>query len=265
MIRAATILLLALAPVHAAWAQPASGVLDSFAIGYATGGLSADTSAAALAAGLAVETARLDLARSELRAVAWHRRWRPKVDFFGSVSARGFAFPAISSQGYDPAYAAIAQWPGDTWGVTISWSLDQLLDRRPLHRARADVRVAQARIELAAARREQQTRAERDRRLAAEKRQADEQRRARLVATQLRIQQEYEARRLTAVRELLALAEMQYEQGEMEYAQLAAARLAVLSAEHAAATTAAQLAALGAGASPNELVGAATASATGGR
>ena len=47
---------------------------------------------------------------------------------------------------------------------------------------------------------------------------------------------------------------MQYEQGELGFTALAQARLAVLSAEHAAATNAAQLAALDAGASPDQLI-----------
>ena len=255
--RAATILTLSFALASVSLAQPSDRALDAFAMG-----LAADTSAAALAAGIAVETARLDLARSELRAVSWMHRWRPKVDFFGSVSARGYAFPAISSQGYDPAYAAIAQWPGDTWGVTVSWSLDQLIDRQPLHRARADVRVAEARIELAAARRQQQATAQRDRLIAEQKRADDERRRAALVAAQLHIQREYLSRKLDAHTELLRLAEMQYEQGELDFTSLAQARLSVLSAEHAAAINAAQLAALGDGASPDQLVSVTTAGTT---
>ena len=240
-------------------AQPSDRTLDAFAMGLAADHRSAiDTSAAALAAGIAVETARLDLAKSELRAVSWMRRLRPKVDFFGSVSARGYAFPAISSQGYDPAHAAIAKWPGDTWGVTVSWSLDQLLDRQPLHRARADVRIAEARIRVAAARREQQATAQRDRLIAEQKRAGEERRRSALVAAQLRIQREYLSRKLDAHTELLRLAEMQYEQGELDFTSLAQARLSVLSAEHAAATNAAQLAALGSGASPDQLVSAGT-------
>jgi len=200
-------------------------------------------------AGLRVEHARLDLAQSELRAVTGWRRWRPAADFFVSMSTRGLAFPSISSQGYDPAYAAIARWPGDTWGVTLSWSIDQVLDRRPVDRARNAVTVAEARIDLYHARREQREAQERERVLdraerAAQRRQreADQKRRADLVAQQLRIEADYLARRLEAQRELLRLAEMKYDQSEIDYESLARSRLSVLSAEHACATNAARLA-----------------------
>ncbi len=205
-------------------------------------------------AGLRVEQARLDLARSELRAVTGWRRWRPAADFFMSVSTRGIAFPSISSQGYDPAYAAIARWPGDTWGVTLSWSVDQILDRRPIDRARNAVRVAEARIDVYEARRQQQQARDRERVIArAEReaelreREAERVRRAELVAAQLRIEADFLARRLEAQRELLRLAEMKYDQGEIEYEALARSRLAVLSAEHACATNAARLTTLDAG------------------
>ena len=142
MIRAASILLFALSLACAAPAQPSSDAVDAFTLGLAASERPVPATRPPLLSPQ-VWPSRPPASispRSELRAVSWHRRWRPKVDFFGSISARGYAFPAIGSQGYDPAHAAIAQWPGDTWGVTISWSLDQLLDRQPLHRARADVR-----------------------------------------------------------------------------------------------------------------------------
>ena len=215
--------------------------------------LLADTSDA----GLRVERARLNLAQSELRAVTGWRRWRPAADFFVSMSTRGLAFPSISSQGYDPAYAAIARWPGDTWGVTLSWSIDQVLDRRPVDRARNAVAVAEARIEVYQARREQQQARDRERVLARAEREADRrdrevqsQRRADLVAAQLRIEADFLTRRLDAQRELLRLAEMKYEQSEIDYEALARSRLAVLSAEHACATNAARLATLSASGDP---------------
>ena len=216
--------------------------------------LAADTSTAALR----IEQARLDLARLELRAASGVSRFRPQLDFFLSVSTRGLAFPSISSQGYDPAYAAIARWPGDTWGVTASWSLEQLLDRRPVQRARNAVAVAEARIDLHHARRERQEAQARERLIARAEREADERereaeqrRRADLAAVQLRIEADYLARRVEAQRELLRLAEMKYEQGDLDYEGLARGRLALLSAEHAQATNAARLATLRAGGDPD--------------
>ena len=206
----------------------------------------ADTSAAAHQAALRIEAARLGVARHDLRAAGW-RRLRPRIDMFMSVSTRGLAFPSISSQGYDPAYAAIARWPGDTWGLTASWSLDQLLDRTPLHRARAAVDVAEARIELQRARHQQQRAAKRERRIAEAQRQAREDRAAQLVAHQLRTEATFLARRAGAQAELLRLAEMKYEAGELDYEALARQRLTLLAAEHAEATNAARLAALTAG------------------
>ena len=205
-------------------------------------------------AGLRVERARLRLAQSELRAVTGWRRWRPAADFFVSMSTRGLAFPSISSQGYDPQYAAIARWPGDTWGVTLSWSIDQVLDRRPVDRALNAVEVAHARIDLYQARREQREAQQRERVIAraereAEERERDEQqrRRADLAAQQLRIEADFLARRVEAQRELTRLAQMKYDQGDLDYEGLARQRLALLSAEHAQATNAARLATLDAG------------------
>lgn len=204
----------------------------------------ADTSRAAATAALRVEQARLRLAHQELAQLAWFRRLRPRLDLFVSVSTRGVAFPSISSQGYDPTYAAIARWPGDTWGVTASWSLDQLLDRRPLHRARAAVAVAEARVELHHARRAEREAADRERLLVRTEREATARRRADLAAEVLRTEADFLARRLDAQRELLRLAELKYDQGEADYEAVARQRLAVLSAEHACATNAARLTAL---------------------
>ena len=216
--------------------------------------LAADTSTAALR----IEQARLDLARQELRAASGLSRLRPQLDFFLSVSTRGLAFPSISSQGYDPAYAAIARWPGDTWGLTASWSLEQLLDRRPVQRARAAVTLAEARIDLHHARRERQEARTRERMIARAEREADErerdaeaQRRLALAAAQLRIEADYLARRVEAQRELTRLAAMKYSQGDLDYEGLARQRLALLSAEHAQATNAARLATLDAGGDPD--------------
>jgi len=203
-----------------------------------------DTSEAAATAALHVERARLRLARQELGQLAWFRRLRPRLDLFVSVSARGVAFPSISSQGYDPTYAAIARWPGDTWGVTASWSLDQLLDRRPLHRARAAVAVAEARVELHHARRTEREAAEHERLFARSQREDEARRRADLTAQVLRTEASFLVRRLDAQRELLRLAELKYDQGEADYEAVARQRLAVLSAEHACATNTARLTAL---------------------
>lgn len=192
-----------------------------------------DTSEAALR----VEHVRLTLARQELTAATGWRRLRPQLDLFMSVSTRGVAFPSISTRGYDPAYAAIARWPGDTWGLTLSWSLDQLLDRRPAHRARAAVALAEARIAHAEERRT--TQAER-----AALEAADTARRARLTADLLRLETTFLAERLAAEEDLLRLASLTYEQGTSSYAALSRQRLATLSARHALATTQARLDAL---------------------
>ncbi|MDT7858152.1 hypothetical protein RQM47_16005 [Rubrivirga sp. S365] len=208
----------------------------------------ADTSEAAFRASLRIEHARLALARDERRAAVGWRRWRPQLDLFLSVSTRGLAFPSVSSGGFDPAYAAIARWPGDTWGVTVSWSIDQVLDHRPAARADAAVALAEARISLHHARREQREAAARRRAVARAEREAERRRQAQAVsdalAARLRVEARFLARRLDAQRELLRLAQMEYEQGEADYAALARQRLAVLAAEHAHASNAARLTAL---------------------
>ena len=258
--RLATLALLAALAASGAAAQAPPGLDDP-----ASEDGSPDDPLAALSAladtsdaGLRVERARLSLARRELQAVAGWRRLRPAADFFVSLSTRGLAFPSISSQGYDPAYAAIARWPGDTWGVTLSWSIDQVLDRRPVHRARGAVEVAQARIDVYQARREQRQAQARERAIARAEREAEQRerkaeqaRRASLVAAQLRIEADFLARRLGAQQELLRLAQIKYDQSEIDYEALARSRLAVLSAEHACATNAARLATLSASGDPD--------------
>ena len=96
--------------------------------------LVADTSGAALR----IEEARLRAARVELRQVTGWRALAPELQLFVSVSTRGQLFAPVSYDGYDPLYAALQRWPGDTWGVTLSWNLDQLLDPTP--RAQATTR-----------------------------------------------------------------------------------------------------------------------------
>lgn len=221
-------------------------VPDSGALTLGTDALYADTSSAALR----IEHVRLALARTELRALSTWQRLRPSLNTFLSVSTRGIAFPSISSQGYDPAYAAIARWPGDTWGLTLSWSADQLLDRRPVERARAAVALAEARVDLVHARRAEQDARDRQQALARAERLADErQRDARAIqraahaAALLRVESGFLDSRLTAQRDLLRLAEMTYAQGTLGYEALARQRLAVLAAEHAVAANAARLAA----------------------
>ena len=212
-----------------------------------------DTSSAASQAALQIETARLDLARAEVRDATGWRRLRPQIGLHASVSTRGLAFPSVSSQGYDPVYAAVARWPGDSWGLTASWSLDQLLDRRPARRARAAVAVAEGRVALLHARREQRDAAAHVRALAQARRDADRQRRdadrrrrAQAAHALLASDAGFLARRLDAQRELLRLAEMTYDQGGADYADLARARLAVLDAERAVAANAARRDALAA-------------------
>lgn len=200
----------------------------------------ADTSAAALR----VETARLDLARAELAALSRWQRLRPSLSAFVSLSTRGLAFPAVSAQGFDPAYAALARYPGDAWGLTLSWNAEALLDRRPLVRARAAVTLAYARLDLAHARRDEAVARDRARDRDRAERLAAARRRAGRAAAELRVEASFLARRLDAQRELLRLAEMTHAQGEGGFEALARQRLAVLAAEHAAASNAARLATL---------------------
>ena len=212
-----------------------------------------DTTEATAQAALRVEHARLALARHEHRQATSLARLRPRLDVYVSVATRGLAFPSISSQGYDPDYAAIARWPGDAWGVTVSWTLDQLLDRRPIHRARAAVAVAEARVDLHHARHQARRERETARALAQAARDREHTRRAEAAVALLRVESGFLARRLDAERDLLRLAEMTYQQGETDYAHLARRRLAVLSAEHAHARNAARLDALSAGLDPADL------------
>jgi hypothetical protein len=250
--RAIRLLLLALAS-----AAPVSAQTD-WTVPDPTDALTAliDTSEATSRAALRVERARLTLAQSELRAATHWSRLRPQIDLYVSVSTRGLAFPSISTQGYDPAYAAIARWPGDSWGLTASWTLDQLLDRRPAHRARAAVAVAEARISLHHARREQRRRAAEERAIAEAERDAEAARRVDAQRALLAADAPFLRDRLGAQRELLRLAEMTYEQGETDYAHLARQRLAVLDAERALALHGARLAALDAGTPPDGLAAA---------
>ena len=254
-----THLLRPLALAVALLATPALAQTDAWTVPRPADALTSatDTSRAASDAALRIETARLTLARSELRAATHWSRLRPQIDLYVSVSTRGLAFPSISTQGYDPAYAAIARWPGDSWGVTASWTLDKLLDRAPAHRARAAVQVAEGRIALHHARQEQREAAARERAIAdarreadRQRREADQRRRAQATRALLSADAGFLQERLDAQRELLRLAEMTYEQGEADYAALARARLAVLDAERAVALNTARLDALDATGDP---------------
>ena len=209
--------------------------------------LVADTSDAALR----IEAAHLALARAELATVTSWQRWRPQLGVYVSLSTRGLAFPAVAAQGYDPAYAAVARWPGDAWGLSLSWNADQILDRRPALRARAAADVAALRVELVHARRAdgRARQAQQDARALAlahdrADRRARDVRRAALAADALRVETGFLTRRLTAQQDLLRLAEMRYAQGALDYEALARQRLATLAAEHALATAASRLAAL---------------------
>ncbi|MEL6616462.1 MAG: hypothetical protein AAFQ43_12040 [Bacteroidota bacterium] len=206
-----------------------------------------DTSDAAADAALRVEVARLALARADLRAATGWQRLRPRVDLYVSVSTRGLAFPSVSTEGYDPVYAALARWPGDSWGVTASWTLDQLLDRGPARRARAGVAIAEARVDLHDARRRQREAHSRERELAQARRQAERQERTQAARALLAADAPFLRQRLAAQRELLRLAELSYEQGDVGYTHLARQRLAVLDARRAVALNAARRAALDAG------------------
>ncbi len=231
--RALCALALLAAAVPAALAQTADALLAADV----PAGAIADTSAAALR----IETARLDLARAELAALSRWQRLRPSLSAFVSLSTRGLAFPAVSSQGFDPAYAALARYPGDAWGLTLSWNAEALLDRRPLVRARAAVTLAHARLDLAHARRDEAAARDRARDRDRAERLAAARRRTARAAAELRVEASFLARRLDAQRELLRLAEMTHAQGEGGFEALARQRLAVLAAEHAAASNAARL------------------------
>lgn len=234
LLRALALLALFVAAAPGALAQTADALLALDAPA------PADTSAAAFR----IEAARLDLARAELAALSRWQRLRPSLSAFASLSTRGLAFPAVSSQGFDPAYAALARYPGDAWGLTLSWNADALLDRRPLMRARAAVTLSQARLDLAHARRDEAVARDRARDHDRAERLAAARRRAGRAAAELRVEAAFLARRLDAQRELLRLAEMTHAQGEGGFEALARQRLAVLAAEHAAASNAARLATL---------------------
>ena len=192
------------------------------------GGVPPDTSTAVLRATLRLEHARLTRARTERAEASGWRRLRPRLDLYASLSTRGLAFPSVSSRGYDPAYAAVARWPGDTWGVTLSWSLDQLLDRAPAAQARTAVAVAEARIALAHTRHEEARRR-------AEQRARERAALALREAERLHAERGFLERTLGLQRELLRLAELEYEQGETGHAALVRQRLATLGAERALA------------------------------
>jgi outer membrane protein TolC len=192
-------------------------------LGSATITAPADTALSVLLATMEVERARLDRARLEAAEAASWRARLPSLSSFASLSTRGHVFAPVRSDGYDPRYAEIARWPGDSWGLTASWSLDRL-DPAPRRRARAALSEAEARFALAEARTEAarlETRhRDRERRLARE-----------------RLDQEvaFLADRLALERELLRLAEHDFEHGDGSYATLVQRRLATRSAEYALA------------------------------
>lgn len=171
-----------------------------------------------------LEHARVDAARLAYRQARSWKRLLPNVNVHASLSTRGHVFPALSSIGYDPAYAALQQWPGDTWGVSVSWRLDQLMDTRARETAEAAYHTALRARDVALARLEAEARAHR------EQRQADSLEaalRLAALADEMRLAQEERA----ILADLLRLARLRYEAAEIPYETLQRARLALLAKE----------------------------------
>lgn len=171
-----------------------------------------------------LDAARLAEARIEYaQAHSWKRRL-PSFNLYASLATRGVAFPAITAEGFDPLYAALQRWPGDTWGLTVTWRLDQLLDRRARARTAASLATAQARLQATRARldaeRDEKTRqAQADSLYAAF--------RLKALADNLRRAREEHAILL----DLLHLVRLRFDDGEAEYEAVQRARLAVLAKE----------------------------------
>lgn len=169
-----------------------------------------------------LENARVEQARRAYQQARSWKRLLPSVNLHAALSTRGHVFPAVSAQGYDPAYAALQKWPGDAWGLSISWRLDQVLDTRAKENAEAAYRTARLQRDVAIAR------------LVEEHQKARQERRADSLATALHLQALADEERLaleeqSILVDLLRLARMRYESAEITYEALQRARLAVLA------------------------------------
>ena len=223
--------------------------LNALAFGLGTAALPARAQPApdTLTAALRYEDVAVAVARDAARAATSWRRLLPKVRAFASASARGFVFtPADPSGGLDPYAAALARWPGDTWGLTLSWDLDQALDDRTRRAARGAVALAEARRALTRARvveaeREgvrraaeraaaEAARAATDRRRRADEAAALDRRAAALV-----VQRPFADAERAARHDLTRAAELAHRMGTGAFADLVRARLALLDADRALA------------------------------
>ena len=169
-----------------------------------------------------LENARVEEARLAYEQARSWKRLLPSVNLHAALSTHGHVFPAVSSQGYDPAYAAVQQWPGDTWGLSVSWRLDQLIDTRARKNAEAAYHTALLQRDVALARIEE------------EQHEAQRQHHADSLAARLRLDALADELRLaleeqSILQDLLRLARLRYESAEITYEALQRARLALLA------------------------------------
>ena len=162
--------------------------------------------------------------RVELAETGW-RRFVPSVRFNMAFSNRSLLFspvidPNDSAANGSTPNASLWQ-PSDSWTLALSWRLDDLINPLPRRRAQADVRIAEANMEWAVHQRNQARQAESLRR-------SREQEHQHLQMEQMALLLNLLEEKRAIQQDLLALAELKYEQGELSFEGLAASRLAML-------------------------------------
>lgn len=175
-------------------------------------------------ASLRYHEAQVEKARLTLREASGWRRLVPTVRFNARAGASNYAFLPADAGGFqtDPA---LQRWPRDTWSLSAGWQLDDLLlARTARRRAAADLTAATAQLDAARARHVTVVRTDS---LRAASHHAQTVRRAeRLAAQHALLEQEH-----AVEDDLLRLARLRYDRGEVDFEALATRRLAALRAE----------------------------------
>lgn len=172
------------------------------------------------------QEAILNRARVDLAATGW-RRLLPSVRFGLTFSNRSLLFSPVGPSGdANASDASVSDTDASLWQLAGNWTLSlslpagNLLDTTPRRRARAAVRVAEANWDWAV---HQRTQAQREATLR-HKRQL-------LDAEHLILLLEMLNKKRLIEEDLLQLALLKYEQGELSFEGLAAAKLGLLELE----------------------------------
>ena len=145
-------------------------------------------------------------------------RFLPQVQFtFTTRNQQMIFLPAAND-----FRASAPQWPSDTWTITFTWSLTDLLNPAPLRQARVNEQIRE--IDLERVRQRRRTIREQE-----AQQQTRDLERLTLEINQLRERDENLAAQERLRQRLLALVALRYENGEVDFETYTAQQLALLN------------------------------------